>query len=490
MIAARFEEQALASPDAVSIIDGPTMLTRRQVAARARGLSVWLRESSGVREGDVVAAALSNGWEYPVCFLAANWLGARFLPVNPQWRAKEVEWLVERLGVRAAFLTSRTATEWPGSRVAAMLVDGEAAPWRAVTNCDTAPANVAAARDEPNRTALLLTTSGSTGRPKIVPRTSASLLAGARAAGEALRAASGRRYLCVIPFHHANGFANCLLMPLLTGGVCVMARSALPSSLAAVVREGGVQVANMSPFLYSLLSEEAGEPEAFSTVDTYLSTGAPLPMAVARRWRECFGRPVRQLYGSSETGTIAVQMESNTDIEGLVGMPLSGVEIRILGDDGSTLPEGAPGEVAVRGPAMMNGYVDDAELNARAFIDGFFRMGDTGRLTADGALMLEGRSKRWVNLGGVKVDPVEVENALHEMPAIRRCHVTESRDERGLAVLAVYIELRPGAAATRRDITAHCRQRLAEYKIPRVIEFADSLSQDATGKIRMEEPRS
>lgn len=487
MITARIEEQALASPDAVSVIDGATVLTRHEVTTRARALSRWLSESAGVRAGDAVAAALPNGWEYAVIFLAVNALGARFLPVNPQWRSREVEALAARLDVRAAFLTPRTAPEWAGARVATMLVDEGSSQWLAVMRGGAPPTDFGLAPGEPGRIALLLTTSGSSGRPKIVPRTNANLLAGAHAAGEALRAAPGRRYLCVVPFHHANGFANCLLLPLLSGGVCVMARNALPSSLAAVVRAGGVQVVNMSPFLYSLLSDEAVEPEAFSTVDTFLSTGAPLPRAVARRWRERFGRPVRQLYGSSETGTIAVQMETDPDIEGIAGQPLNGVQVRILGGDGEPLPAGAPGEVAVRGPAMMRGYVGDAALNASAFKDGFFRTGDTGRLTAAGAIVLEGRSKRWVNLGGVKVDPVEVENALYEMPAVLHCHVTESRDERGLAVLAASIQLRPGAAASRRDITAHCRRRLAEYKIPRVIEFAGSLAQDATGKIRKEE---
>lgn len=478
MIAVRLLQDTSGAP---AVIDGALSLTREDLAARALALAAWLRRYAGVQEGAILAAALPNLWQYPVCFLAANALGAPLLAVNPQWRRGEAAWLVRKLGVRMAFVTRKTAPCWEGLLPTAHAVDVESG---AFAEAIRQPPLRDLAPPDPSRTALLLTTSGSTGWPKIVPRSNANLIAGAQAVGEALGAGPGRRYLAVVPFHHANGFANCLLLPLLTGGVCVTARHALPAALSACIRRERVESLNLSPFLYSLLASHGPATEDLASVKIFLSSGAPLPAGLADLWRERFGRPIRQLYGSTEAGTVAIQDEDPGSTPGSVGRPLRPVEVRILSMEGDALPAGETGEVAVRGPAMMCGYVGEPALNQQAFRDGFFRMGDLGRLSQGGELILEGRLKRWVNAGGVKIDPVEVENVLRALPAVAACFVTGGRDVRGLDTLTALIQLKPGHAAERREIIAHCRRSLAEYKIPRVIKFVETLTVEPTGIIR------
>jgi long-chain acyl-CoA synthetase len=412
-----------------------------------------------------------------VSFFAVASLGAICMPFNPQWRPKEIGWFVRKLGIRLAIASDELRPAWDetalGVRVLTMDVLDMELP---------RPHPAPAAGSLP---ALYLATSGSTGRPKIVPRTHENLLAARRAVAAALGVQRGTRFLSVVPFHHANGFANGMLLPLASGGTMVTVRKALPSVLADAVRHHGIEIVNMSPILYGLLADHGVEPAAFASVKAYISSGALLPPALAQTWRERFNHPIRQLYGSSETGTICIEQAGST-IPGSVGPPVPAVTVRVLDAEGLPLPIGQRGEIAVRGPAMMSGYVDEPELNETAFADGCFRTGDLGHLTAGGELVLDGRSKRWINSGGIKVDPVEVENVISRIPSVGHCKVVPGRDARGLEVITALITLRPDAQLSRRDIVAHCRHDLAEYKIPRIIQFVETLPVDLAGKTPLE----
>lgn len=485
MVLERVYQVATETPDDLAIIDDPVTLTYSDLAGRAAALAEFLRSRAGLRQGGIAAVSLPNCWQYPICFFAVAGLGGICMPFNSQWRANEIHWFVRRLGIGIAITCRDLRPAWdeaardlPGLQV--HTIDGGELEDVLITR---------SAADLPLVNgvfpALYLATSGSTGRPKVVPRTHQNLLAGARAVAAALDVQRGARFLSVVPFHHANGFANGMFLPLTSGGAVVLVRKALPSVLAEKVHRHGVEIVNMSPILYSLLAEHGVEPEEFGSVKIYLSSGAPLPPVLAQAWRKRFGQPIRQLYGSSETGTLCIE-GAGSAADGSVGKPLATVTVQVLDSEGRPLPVGQHGEIAVRGPAMMTGYVDEPELNHTAFAQGLFRMGDLGHLTADGELVLEGRSKRWINSGGVKVDPVEVENVIHRLAAVAQCKVIPGRDSRGLEVIRALIVLRPDAQVTRREIVSHCRQELAEYKIPRMIEFVDAMPVDLAGKTPME----
>lgn len=479
MITRVLEEIAATSPWRLAVVDGGVSIDYGELVRRSRLLAGYLRKRLQVGEGSIVAAAMSNRWEYPVAFFAAARLGAILMPFNPQWRAAEIGWFLERFRI-SGVVTAGNLGGLAGDRI--LNVDGEemARLWR-----EPGDGEPLSGEDFGEREALYLSTSGSTGRPKVAPRTQRNLLAGRSAVGEALRVRAGQRFLSVVPFHHANGFANCLFLPLMSGATVVMARTGLPGALAESVRRERVEVVIGSPVLYGLLAEHVRRVEDFGSVETYISSGAALPAEVGARWRERFGKPIRQLYGSSETGTIAIEGAEGAAAAGSAGRVLPTVRVRTLGSDGTVLPPGQSGEIAVQSPAMMAGYVGEEELNRAAFAGGFFRMGDVGRLTEEGELILEGRLKRWVNCGGVKVDPAEVERALRELDSVEQCWVGPGV-EAGLEVLTARIVLRAGETPSRQKIVEHCRKRMAEYKIPRVIEFVDAMPADLAGKAAME----
>jgi long-chain acyl-CoA synthetase len=483
---------AAGRPDQLALIDGDLVLGYGELLARSAAFARLLRERFEIRADDVVAAALPNCWQLPVGFLATVALGARFVPCNPQWRASEITQIVRRLGIRLAITCRQTTAAWSGgetlplTRLLEVDADGMEDVWLGAGREGFTDGGI---DGDEERIALLLATSGSTGRSKIVPRSHRNLLAGAEAVGAALGIAEGDRLLGVVPFHHANGFANTLWLPLARGATSVIARQALPATLIELIHRQRVRVVNMSPLLYSLLAEHPLAPGALSSVEIFLSSGAALPRPLAEAWRARSGRPIRQLYGSSETGTLAIEEEEAPQtLPGAVGRPLATVSVRILDPTGTSLPCGRTGEIAVRGPAMMSGYFDDPELDREAFVDGHFRIGDLGRLTPEGDLVLEGRATRWINAGGVKVDPVEVENVLGRLAGVGYCRVLPGRNRRGIEVLRALIRPRVGAALSLREVVAHCRDHLAEYKIPRVIEFVDEMPGDAAGKMREEQP--
>ncbi len=485
MITRLLEQLASSCPGAEAIRDGGLTLSYAELAQRSLWLARFLQARLNVREGAIIAVSLPNCWEYPVAFFATARLGAILMPLNPQWRAPEIAWFLHHFPIAAVLTSKAAAPLWHGAAQGPSsppILQIEDLTWFG----DAASSGFPIQTTFESQPALYLVTSGSTGRPKVVPRTHLNLLAGRAAVAASLAIRPQQRFLGVIPFHHANGFANCLFLPLACGATVVIARNAIPAALASTIRRERTGILIGSPVLYQLLAAHIRKPEDLRTVGTFISSGAPLSPDLAALWLQRFNEPIRQLYGSSETGTIAIQPPGGSPNPASVGAILPTVTIRILDPAGAPLPPGQSGEIAVSSPAMMTGYVGEPELNRQAFTSGFFRMGDIGRLAADGELFLEGRTKRWVNSGGVKVDPSEVEKVLLELPSVQRCWVGPGRDHQGFEVLTARVSLHAGCPPSREEIVRHCRLHLAEYKIPRIIEFAGAITPDLTGKIAVE----
>lgn len=476
MVVERFREVCAACGDRPAVIDGGECISYRRLAARAASLGRRLAGELSVGPGDVVAVSLPNQWPFNAAFFAAADLGAIFIPFNPHWRAAELRWFAERFRPAAVLAGGAARQEWdqlrefvPQDRLLAVDEPGSNFPEAEVPD---------GARGFDDQPAVYLLTSGSTGRPKVVPRSHRMLATGARNVTPAIGIRPGQRFLCVVPFHHANGFANSMLAPLLAGATLVLMRRFLPAAVFELVDRERIDALIGSPFVYNLLAEQSPSPGALASLEIAISSGAPMSGALRERCRERLGIRVRQLYGSTETGTIAVEPPGSEPVEGSVGRPVPGVEVRI-----------AAGEITVRSPTTMRGYVGEPEFNERLFVDGFFRTGDLGRFDEHGNLLLGGRTKRVLNVGGVKVDPVEIENVLAMLPAVRQCRVSGVADERQTEIIRCELELRPGHRLDRTEIIAHCRRHLAEYKIPRVIRFVSEIRTDLAGKtsIYMEE---
>jgi long-chain acyl-CoA synthetase len=326
-------------------------------------------------------------------------------------------------------------------------------------------------------------TSGSTGKPKAVPRSQRNLIAGARNVAQALHTYPGQKFLGVVPFYHANGFANCMFLPLMHGATVVLMRKFVPARLAELVRREKMQVLIASPFIFSMLVESGQRAEDFRSVEICLSSGAPMSRELVIQCADRLGLRVRQLYGSSEAGTVAIEPAECPHGSRTVGKPLPSVEVKIIGSDDPELQIDAEGEIAVKSPAMMKGYVEEPAPSGDFFCHGFLRTGDLGRFDEHGNLVISGRVTRMINLCGIKVDPVEIENIVKAMPAVQECLVLAVKNPRQMEIIKAMVAVRPGRFVSRKQIVEHCRMHLAEYKIPRVIEFVHPVAKELTGKI-------
>ena len=475
MVSTRLRELARTHPTATALVAGDSQFSHAdllQAGAEVR----QLLEHAGVGRGDVVMISLPFGRRAVSTFVACADLGSIFFPVNTAWRAAELSWLAAQVTPRVVVVKREDTTRWTEAGVAAdrFVFEDRLDPTSSVSKD-------AAARAWPDdHPAVYLCTSGSTGHPRIVARTHGKLLRSATATAAAVSFGPGRRLLATVPLHHGNGFSNNLLLPLLSGGTLILLERFEPAAAADMIEHHAIDTLWGSPAVYGLLVDAGVPAKSLSSLRSCFSGGAPLAPAVAEEWRRRYRIPIRQSYGSTETGLVCIQLDDMRS-DG-VGQPLPDTTIRIL-HDGRPLGSGEVGEVVVRGPSVLDGYVAPAEESAPRYWRGFYRTGDLGWLDERGQLHLVGRTQPWINIGGVKVDPNEVRLVLSQMLGVRDCLVEAERGPRGIDLISATIAPEPGVELTRADVIRHCRQHLAEYKIPRVLRFVPALVTDLTGKV-------
>ena len=489
MIAERLQFTATQNPEAVALVDGETSLRYGDLIERTEAFARYLSDELGIRRGDVVGFFLPNCWQFVSAFFALAKLGAVCMPFNTHWRAAELRWYLARFPISADLTNQELRGPWdelndvvaPERRI---VVDG---PEFTARFCARQQVPIEHRENRPfdDEVALQLTTSGSTGRPRVTPRSQAAMLAGAANVGKAVGIRAGQRCLAVVPFYHSHGFSNSMFVPLLLGATVVLQKKFVPVSFARLVLEHKIDMLVVSPFILRMVADRNIDADTFASVEVCLSSGAPTPRELAELWHDRYGVRVRQLYGSSETGTISIEPADSPIRGGAVGVTVPSVEVKVIDEQGFNRSFGEVGDVVVRSPAMSMGYLGEPELNSQAFIDGYFRTGDLGRLDSDGTLTIVGRKKKTINFGGIKVDPHEIEGVIQKMPGVRQCRVQGVLDPRKSEIIRAVIEVGSERGYTRRDVVAHCREFLAEYKIPRIIELVDEIPMDVTGKVAL-----
>ena len=260
----------------------------------------------------------------------------------------------------------------------------------------------------------------------------------------------------------------------------MLMREFSPRSMLDVLEQEEITVLIGSPFIFSSLCDCADKAYDFPAMRYCLSAGAPLPAQLKKNFYDTFGIKVREHYGASETGPISVQFEDADEI-GAVGKPLNNVRVRILDEEGRQLPPDVTGEVFVSSTSMIKGYLNEPELSSEAFPGGYFRTGDFGMLDSEGNLYIVGRNKAIINSAGIKIDPAEIRNTLLLYPKVKDAYVTGVKNRRGMEVIKALIVAHPDCTA--KEILIFCRDRLAAFKIPRLIEFIDTIPVDVMGKV-------
>ena len=468
----RLTRHARRTPDAPAVRDAArgSAVSWRELEAGVAATAAAL--SRAIEPGDVVMLVLPNGAQLVASFLAVLAAGGCAFPVAPESTAAELATAAERSGA-----------------VAAIGAEAALAPLHVRHKCPgvgqgTDPVRLVA-RD-PRRAGLLLQSSGTTGMPKIVFRSAASLDAVADAMCESIGFGAGDRVLMCLPLCHSYGVEHGLLAPLWAGS-CVHLCDGFDLNVVRVqLADGGVTIFPGVPFMFDTLARLAGGDTLPSLRRAY-SAGGPLPAAVYNAFHDRYRVRVSQLYGATEIGSVTYGDPLANDFNPAgVGRPMPGVSVRILDPVDPRvdrpLPPGAEGHVAVRAASMLDHYVGD---DTPPTTGGYFLTGDLGRLDTGGTLTVTGRTKLLIDVGGRKVNPLEVEAVLAQHPLVERCvvvpvHVSDTVSRLKAVVIPRRVDGREFAADALRQFA---RERLVPYKVPRVFETRPSLPLSPTGKV-------
>ncbi len=505
------------APDAACVHLFDATLTVAEVDRASRALAGALRERAA--PGDRLAIYLQNDPQWLVCLLAGWMAGLVPVAVNPMLKGEELVHHLTDSGATAlvcleslyrevvAGVLGRTPVSHviathaldltPWATVPAVLRDdvGGKSPVPGTDDLAALVASTAPVADLAVPTgddvAVLTYTSGTTGRSKGAMNLHRGMAHNARVYADWFDLDAGDTVLGIAPLFHITGLVAALGVTILTGAPLVLGHRFHPTEVLDAIERHRCTftVASITAFV-ALAGDPTRPGRDLSSLTKTASGGAPISPATVARMDAELGLRIVPVYGLTETTSPTHLTPPDRDppvdpTSGAlaVGVPAPGAEVRIVGDDGTTLPPGEAGEVVVRGPMVVPGYWQLPDETAHAIRDGWLHTGDVGIVDDLGWLFLVDRKKDLINAGGYKVWPREVEDVLYTHPAVREAIVVGIPDDYRGETVKAFVSLVAGAVVTGDELIAYSRERLAAYKYPRVVEVRDELPKTVTGKL-------
>ncbi len=506
-LAVVLEDSARTVPDRVAVVCGPTRLSYAELDAKASQVAGALA-ARGITPGDRVALSCPNLPYFPIVYYGILKAGATVVPLNILLTEREIAYHLADSAAKAYFCFEDTAG-LPLARAGRAAFEGTASCEHFVlltadptaTSPDPAietlaefthrqPTAFASAPASETDTAVILYTSGTTGQPKGAELTHSNMTHNALLASRLFGLHPHDVHLLTLPLFHSFGQTVQMNAGLATGATIVLLpRFEAATALELMQAEQVTFFAGVPTMYHALLNCEPGDGVDIATIAARMriavSGGAALPAELMRRFEERFGVPILEGYGLSETSPVATfNRVDRPRRPGSIGLPVWGVEVKIVRDDGSDAPDGEPGEIVIRGHNVMRGYFRQPEATAAA-IDkqGWFHTGDVGVRDAGGYFYVVDRKKDMIIRGGFNVYPRELEEVLLTHPEVSLAAVVGVPHPSHGEEVKAFVVRTPGAALTEADLVAWCRQNMAAYKYPRIVQFRDSLPMTATGKI-------
>ncbi|WP_280399322.1 FadD3 family acyl-CoA ligase [Nocardia carnea] len=485
---------------APALADGPVRLDWTELLTRVQDVARALL-ARGIQVGDRVAIWSPNTWHWVVAALGAHYAGATLVPLNTRYVADEVVDVLNRVDAKALFIAGTflkrdrlaelraTAPELRIDTVVVLPVEGEQERAEGTLNwSDLAETGAAVDRQQARERAEsisgddlsdILFTSGTTGRSKGVLIAHRQTLSAVRGWTECATLHSADNYLIVNPFFHSFGYKAGIVACVLTGATMVpQIVFDVPTTMRLIDQEK-ITVLPGPPTIYQTILDypDRGGFE-LSSLRVAVTGAAPVPVVLVERMRaELDFEVVLTAYGLSEStgfGTMCRVDDDAETISATSGRPMAGFELK-LSD---------AGEILLRGPNVMLGYLDDPESTAKAIdADGWLHTGDIGEIDERGYLKITDRLKDMYVSGGFNVYPAEIEQALSRLDGVATCAVIGVPDTRMGEVGKVFVVRKPGAKLTEDQVFSYATKVLANFKVPRFVEFRDELPFNASGKV-------
>lgn len=501
-LAGWFIDVAAASPEAEAVVFEDSRLTYRQLASRARAIAHQLSQL-GINAGDKVGLLFPNGIDYVASFLAASGLGATVVPVNPLLKSEEIAHILRDSRAKCLIAHEGALDEVMRAKpevptLVNIVVAGAGARQNRASDQSSLleltdgqePSQAVAwpVPVEPDRDlALIVYTSGTTGKPKGAMLTFANMLCALKATHNAFRFGPQDRFLAVLPLCHIYGLTVVMLGILCRGGTLVILEKFEAAGAVSVLERERITVLPAVPAMYQfMLMELENRRLDLSGLRVCISGAASLPVEVLAKIEQVFGAPLIEGYGLTEVscGATFNRLEGVRKV-GSVGLPFDGVEVSIVSEDGRHLPSGRDnvGEIAIKGPIVMQGYYGRPDATSECIRDGWFFTGDLAYRDEDGYLFIVGRKKELIIRGGQNIYPREVEEVIARLPQVAEVAVIGVLDRyMGERVKAVVVA-RANVVLTEDEVKRFCAEHLADYKVPRLVEFVEALPRNSTGKV-------
>ncbi len=506
-------------PDKAALVFYDYVMTYRQLFDEVERMAGYLQKVCGVKKGDRVLLYLQNSPQFFVAYYAILRADAVVVPINPMNKAEELEHYVEDTGADTIFvaqdlyshvvklnhpqiknivlicyadyLPEQTDLTIPSFVSAEKLVvsNPKVIPWTKALeeNFQANPSETG-----PDDLCVMPYTSGTTGNPKGCMHTHATVMYNTlTTAFWYLCNTQDTIYLATLPIFHVSGMQGTMNTPIYLGAtVVLMARWDREVALKLIERYRISRLPMIAAMVVDFMSSPNFDKYDLSSVTRISGGGAAMPEAVAARLYDLFNIKYIEGYGMSELMAASHMNPEARPKRQCLGVPLFGVDSRIIDIDTlEELPQGKTGEIIVHGPQMMLGYWNNPKATEETFIelDGkkFLRTGDIGYIDEEGYFFMVDRLKRMINASGYKVWPVEVESLMYKNPVIQEACVVGVQDEkRGETVKAVVV-LKPDYQdkVSEEDIIAWCKEHMAAYKVPQIVEFIEELPKTASGKI-------
>jgi long-chain acyl-CoA synthetase len=502
-------------PEKIAFVYDNLRITYKDFYSKVVGLSQGL-SSIGINR-DCIALILPNCPEFVISFFAVAKLNAIVLPLNPLFKEDEIKYYISDSNA-SAIITDikradicRNVISQLGRQIKLIVVNG-------VDSSSLSFYDLVGERtkvEESLRVSLLRSelskriekkalyegdmlyqySSGSTGRPKRVCRTQKNLLHEGENFTTTAKITSFDNILCIVPLFHAHGLGNCLLAATCTGATLIFLEEAQNSTVAEVpfifrclrvlelIQTEQVTILPGVPYMFSALAEIPSRTQPnLSNLRLCFSAGNFLHKELFDKFNYKFGIPIRQLYGCTEAGSVSINLDSKAeDTYDSVGMALKNVEVKIIDEQENEVACGITGEIVIKSQALTSGYYNLPELNRQAFKNGYFFTGDLGKKDENNRLYVTGRKKILIDTGGYKVDPLEIEDILITHPKVKEAVVVGTKEPYVGEIIKAVIVLQD--KCNEDEILSYCKDRIAGFKVPKLVEFREHIPKSPLGKI-------
>ena len=507
MLDKRLRAVAAADPAQEAIVCGQQRISYQQLVERIDCLSECLK-CLGVSTGDCVVLLMPNCPEFVISFFALARIKAIALPLNHLFQPEEIIYYLRDSQAKAIICDAARAEicqpVWKElEREIPLIITDQKTPESLpfADLCLTNPELASTSDAEFTGDVLYQYSSGSTGRPKRVARTQNNLYCELTSFAQTTKVTSHDKILCVVPLYHAHGLGNGMLAAICNGATLVLLeqayRDGIPVEVPLVfkspqifslIKSEQITIFPAVPYIFNTLAETPFKNVDLSSLRLCFSAGNFLSQEIFEKFLTKFGVPIRQLYGCTEAGAIAINLDD--DIAGTynsVGQPLAGIVVKVIDESGKELRSREVGELLIVADTLTKEYYNLPQLNQQAFKYGGFLTGDLGYIDERGRIFVTGRKKILIDTGGRKVDPIEVEDILLAHSKVKEAVVVGVKGGTAGEMVKAVVVRQTNQDCQEQEIFNHCKDYLAAFKVPKIIEFREEIPKSPLGKILRKE---